>query len=185
MRAAGPMHASFTHAGRADEIHLRHHDPARVFFAKQDHARHQKVQIRRTERSWPAHRRIRVVAGTDKIDVGLAVDLAAAKEERVYPALRGEVEQLDAATGKEIVLLRAEHGDAHRARGQRAREQRAGPGHRRRSADRYMGATLQQACDDRDEQLGPAGVTHAAACTPPSHSARNCAMPSGLRASAI
>jgi len=91
----------------------------------------------------PARRCVRIVAGADEIDVRLAVDLAAAQEECVDPALRGEVEEFDAAAGEEIVFQRTEHGDAHRAGGLRTREQGARAGYRRRSADRHVGATLQ------------------------------------------
>jgi hypothetical protein len=183
--AARPIYAAFACSRSADEIHFRHHDPARVLLAKQDDARHQEVQVRRAERTRPAHRRNRIVAGAHQIDVGLAVDLPAAEEERVDPALRGQVEELDAAAREKIVFLRTEHGHAHRDFGLRTCKQGARAGYRRRCADRYMGASLQQACADRDEQLGPAECAHAAACTPPSHSARNCATPSAPRASVM
>jgi hypothetical protein len=63
-----------------------------VFFAKQDDARHQKVQIGRAERTRPANSATRVVAGSDQIDISLAVDLAAAQEKRIDASLCGKVE---------------------------------------------------------------------------------------------
>ena len=53
--AAGPITCRRADPRCADEIHLRHHHPARMLLAEQDHARHQKVQIGRAERAGPAH----------------------------------------------------------------------------------------------------------------------------------
>src|SRR6185436_9985471 len=124
-RSARTIHAGFAYAGRADEVNVRHHDPARVFLAEQDDARHQEIQIRRPEGTWPAHRSSRIATGAHQIDVAPAIDLSATQKERVDSALRRKIEQFDAAAGEKIVFRRAEQGDAHRPGGLRACQQSA------------------------------------------------------------
>src|SRR6185436_2853036 len=131
---------------------------------------------------WPAHRSTRIATGAHQIDIALAIDLSATQKERVDSALRGKIEQFDAAAGEKIVFRRAEQGDAHRPDGLRAGQQCARAWYWRCRADRDMRTTLQQARDDRDQKLGPAEFAHAAASSPPSQWPRNCAMPSALRA---
>ena len=60
-------------------------------------------------------RRSRVAAAADEVDVGRAVDLAAAQEEGVDAPLRRAVEQLDVAVGERIVPLAAEDRHAQAA----------------------------------------------------------------------
>jgi hypothetical protein len=64
-----------------------------VLLAEQDHPGHHGVEEGRAERARPAHFAARVVPGADQIEVAAAVDLAAAEEESVEPALGGQVEQ--------------------------------------------------------------------------------------------
>ena len=108
-------------AGRADELDLRHQHARRMLLAEQDHPRHQEIEIGGAERAGPAHPASRIAADADQVDVGLAVDLAAAEEEGVDPALRGAVEQLAAAVGERVVPLAAENRDPQRRRDALAR----------------------------------------------------------------
>src|SRR3546814_16747213 len=83
-----------------------------MLLAEQDHPRHQVIEIARAERARPAHIGLRIfAAGTDQVDIGMAVDLAAAKKESIEPSLPCKVEQLDAAVAEEIVPDAAEHVD--------------------------------------------------------------------------
>jgi hypothetical protein len=65
---------------------------------------------------------VRIAADADEVDVGLAVDLAAAQEESIDPPLRSAVEQLDAAVGERVVPLAAEDRDTQPAARARARQ---------------------------------------------------------------
>src|SRR5450759_918378 len=105
-------HQAFAGAGRADEIDFLDKHARRMFLAKQDYPRHDIIEERRTERTRPAGAALRIIAGPYQIDIGLAVDLAAAQKKRVDAALGGAIEQLDRAVGEKIVLARAEHNDA-------------------------------------------------------------------------
>src|SRR3546814_19980608 len=83
-----------------------------MLLAEQDHPRHQIIEIARAERARPAHIGLRVFAtGTDQVDIGMAVDLAAAKKEGIEPPLPGQIEQLNAAVAENIVPDAAEHVD--------------------------------------------------------------------------
>ena len=55
---------------------------------------------------------VRVVADTDQVDVGFAVDLATAEKEDVDTAAPGCIENLTAAVGMAVEALGAENGDA-------------------------------------------------------------------------
>src|SRR6266851_7262834 len=83
-RTARTIDAVGPRPGRGDEVDLGHHHAARVFFAEQDHPRHQIVEIGRAERARPAERGLRIgPARADQVDIGLAVDLAATQEEGI------------------------------------------------------------------------------------------------------
>src|SRR5262245_6735249 len=101
--ASWPIGACGAVAWRADERHPRHHDAACVLLAEQNHARHQEVQIGRPERAGPADFGTLAAADPHQVDISLAVDLAAAQEERVDAALRRQIEQLDTAVGEKVV----------------------------------------------------------------------------------
>ena len=103
MRPAGAEHAIVLRPRRRDEIDLGDKHPPRMLLAKQNHPRHQMVEIGRTERTGPAHPTLRIGISADQVDVGCTVDLPATEKERVNPPLRGEVKQLDAAIGEGIV----------------------------------------------------------------------------------
>ena len=150
-------HHAFADARRADEIDFLDEHARRMFLAKQDYPRHDIIEERRTERTRPAGAALRIVAGADQIDIGLAVDLAAAQKKGVDTALGGAIEQLDSAVGEKIVLARAEHDDAHRRQPARlvARPQQhgAGRGDRRGGADGDQAHAGEQVRDRRDQDL--------------------------------
>ena len=93
-----------------------------MFLPEQDHPRHHEIHEGGAERARPAHPPR--VARTAEVDVGRAVDLAAAQEEGVDAPLRRAVEQLDVAVGERIVPLAAEDRHAQAASRAFAREER-------------------------------------------------------------
>lgn len=73
-----------------------------VLLAEPDRARHHHVHERRAEAAGEARGPARPGADPNQVDVGLAIDLAAAEEEQVNPLLAGQVEQLARALGERI-----------------------------------------------------------------------------------
>src|SRR5262249_20645314 len=103
-RSAGTVDVVGAAARRADEADFWHERAARVLGAKQDDLGHDVIEMRRAERAGEAHLRMVMLADADQVDVALAVDLAARKEEHVDAPLAGAVEQLAPAVGEEVVL---------------------------------------------------------------------------------
>src|SRR5262249_8851879 len=110
-RAAGAMNVVRARSRRADEIDLRDQRATAVLEAEQDHLGHDVIEIQGAERAWKAHRRVRVVADADEVDVALAVDLSAREEEHVDATLAGAVEQLAPAVGEEALPAAAQQRD--------------------------------------------------------------------------
>src|SRR6185503_6390339 len=86
-------------AARRDEFHLRHEDARRVLLAKQDGFFHRLIHICGAERAGEP-----LALRTHEVDVPLAVDLRAAKEEDVDTPLSREVEELARALGEGIAF---------------------------------------------------------------------------------
>jgi hypothetical protein len=82
-----------------------------VLEPEQDHLGHDVIEVGRPEGARKAHRRLRVVADADEVDIALAVDLSAREEERVDAALPGAVEQLAPAVGEEALPAAAQQRD--------------------------------------------------------------------------
>ena len=133
-----------------------------MLLPEQDHPRHHEVHEGGAERARPAHFASRVAAHADEVDVGRAVDLAAAQEEGVDAPLRRAVEQLDVAVGERIVPLAAEDRHAHAATRAFAREERRGARDRRGGADRDMIEAMEHAREHVDQQLLGATDAHSA-----------------------
>src|SRR5262245_27008205 len=110
-RTARAMDVVGACSGRADEVDLRHQRAPRVLEPEQDHLGHDVIEVGRAERAGETRLRVRVVADADEVDVGLAVDLRARKEERVDPPLAGAVEELPPAVGEEALPPAAEQRD--------------------------------------------------------------------------
>src|SRR5262252_5671110 len=110
-RAAGAMHVIRARSRRADEIDLCDQRATAVLEAEQDHLGHDVIEVRGAERARKAHRRVRIVADADEVDVALAVDLSAREEEHVDAALPGAVEQLAPAIGEEALPAAAQQRD--------------------------------------------------------------------------
>ena len=124
-----------------------------MLLAEQDHPRHQEIEIGGAERARPAHPAVGIAADAHEVDVGLPVDLAAAEEEGIDPALRGAVEQLAPAVGERVVALAAEDRDPHAAAGALARQERRGAGDRRGGPDRDVAKAVQHSGQNVDQQL--------------------------------
>src|SRR5262245_36774437 len=105
---------------RADEVDLFDQRATAVLEPEQDHLGHDVIEVRRAERAWKAHRRMRVVADADEVDVARAVDLSAREEEHVDAALAGGVEQLAPAIGEEALPAAAQQRDLRPAVAARA-----------------------------------------------------------------
>src|SRR5215471_21740980 len=71
---------------------------------EQDDAWHDEIEIAGAERSRKPHLRGAVIADAHKVDVGLAVDLAAGEKKHVNPTLTGAIEQFAPALGEEIMV---------------------------------------------------------------------------------
>src|SRR5215472_14030903 len=84
--------------------------------AKQNDARHDIIEISRTERAGESRLRFFVIADANQIDIAVAVDLAAGEKEHVDAALAGAVKQFARAVGEESVRAAAEQ--RHVVRGQ-------------------------------------------------------------------
>ena len=121
-----------------------------MFLAEQDHFRHHGVEEGRAEGARPAYVGPRIIPGADQVEVAAAVDLAAAEEKGVEPALSRQVKQLGAAIGEGVAAQDTEHPDPGIAR---ARQHRSGTGDRRQHADRDVAAACQQPRDGRDQKL--------------------------------
>jgi len=138
-----------------------------VLLAEQDDPRHHEGQEGRAEGARPAHFCARIVARSDQVDVARAVDLPAAEEEGVDPALGRAIEQLRAAIRKAVVPLRTQDREAQRrppvALAHRAQEHRAGGRDRRGRADHHMPGPLEKPRDRRDEVFARRDGLHAAA----------------------
>ncbi len=161
LRAARAVVMRRAGAGGADEIDPLDQDPRTMLQAEQDDARHEVIEIGRAEGARPAHRAPRIAANPHQVQVGLAVDLAAAQEEGVDPALGGAVEQLLAAIGENIVALAAQDRDAQPPFGAHAGEQGGRGWDRRGGADRHMATAGQAVGQAADQQLGPGVAGHA------------------------
>ena len=84
--ATGSVGAGFRQARRADEVDLVDQGARRVFLAEQDHLGDQEIEIAGAERAGETDLALRVIADPNKVDVGLAVDLAAAQKKGIDPA---------------------------------------------------------------------------------------------------
>src|SRR5579871_7041953 len=104
--------------------------------AKQYDLGHDIIEMRRPERAWEANARLVIVPDADKVDVAVAVDLAAGKKEHVDPALARAVEQLASAIGEEVVLAALQQRHIGHAAASCPRQQRGHGGNRRSVADR-------------------------------------------------
>src|SRR5690606_5950870 len=136
------------------------HAPA-VLLAEEDHPGHEVVQVGRAEGPRPSHVGPGILAGSDEIDVGLAVDLAASEEEGADPSLADQVEDLDATVGEAVVAARAQDGQPHRRLFTLLRkgpgEQGARTGDRRTRAHGDMPDAPQQPGDREDEPFDGCG----------------------------
>src|SRR3954454_15529662 len=187
VRAAGAVNMRSRRSWRTDEVDLRHHHPARMLLAKQDHPRDEKVHIGRAERAGPAHFAAWVLTGADQVDIGLSIDLPAAQKKRIHSALRREIERLHSAVGIAVVPARAEQSDFECALRKLPHEQRRAAGDRRSCAHDHVPTSLQQASDDRDQKFGPGEcVRHVRAWTGScrSQDSSHAAKPTSLRAAA-
>src|SRR5260221_7527518 len=97
LRAAAALDFRRAPAGRGNEVHPRHQHAPRVFFAEQDGSSGGEVHEGRAEGAREA-----LALGPHQIDVGLAVDLRAAKKENVDAPLACEVEELPRALRERI-----------------------------------------------------------------------------------
>src|SRR5260221_14151128 len=102
-----------------------------MLFAEQDRAAGE-VQDRRAKRAGKA-----AAFRAHQVDVGLAVDLRAAKEEVIDAALPREVEELARALGERVAFALVQPGDPDRA-ALRAQQLARGGRDRRGSADRHV-----------------------------------------------
>src|SRR5215472_9053728 len=123
-RPAGAMPVIRARSRRADEIDLCDQRATAVLEPEQDHLGHDVIEVGGTERARKTHRRVRVVADADEVDVALAVDLSAREEEHVDAALPGTVEQLAPAVGEEALPAAAQQRDLRPAVAALARQQR-------------------------------------------------------------
>ena len=104
------------------------------------------------------------VAGADQVDVGLAVDLAAAEEEQVDAALAGEVEQLARALGEGVAGALVQQGETDIVT-QLAHQPACGGGDGARGADRDVSRGLgarrieDEARDGGGEDAPPSRIT--------------------------
>src|SRR5262249_25505509 len=152
-RPAGAMNVVRARSRRADEIDPFDQRAAAVLEPEQDHLGHDVIEIRRAERAWKAHRRVRVVADADEVDVALAVDLSAREEEQVEATLAGAVEQLAPAVGEEALPAAAQQRDLRPAVAALARQQRGRGRNGRGRADRHVTGIADQAGNDAGKQL--------------------------------
>ena len=164
-RSAGAMDVRIVAARRRDERDLRHQRAARVLEAKQDHLRHDVIEIAGAERAGETHAWAFVVADADQIDVAFAVDLAAREEEHIDTALAGAVEQLAPAVGEEHVAAAAEQRHVGLSAAALAQRQRGQRRDRRGIADRHMPHFADQPHDCVSEEFFGAEVGHAARFT--------------------
>ena len=159
VRAAAALDIRGTRARRADEIDALDEHARRMFFAKQDHARHDEIHEARAERARPAHLARGIIAPANEVDVPLTVDLSAAEKERIDASLRSAIEQFDASVGEEIMLLRAEDRDTQRLAPFDVilypHEHRARGGNRRRCPDRDVVQAFEQARHAGDQYFLP------------------------------
>ena len=153
LRPAGPVDAGRAHPRRADEIHLGHEHPPGVLVAEQDHFGHDEIHVGGAEGPGETGVHRRVVAGADKVDVGLSVDLRAAQEEHVDAALAGAVEHFAPAVGERVVGAAVDHGDQQPAMGEFTHQQGGGARNRRRGAHRHVPGAVQHAGDHADQEL--------------------------------
>ncbi len=114
LRAAAAVDIPGALARRADEVDPPHQAAPAMRLAEQHDLRHQEIEIGRAEGAGKAGRRMRTLAHFHQIDIGLAVDLAAAEEEGVDAALRGAVEELAPALPEGIEAPAAQDGGAGR-----------------------------------------------------------------------
>ncbi|MDE2396698.1 MAG: hypothetical protein KGM91_14780, partial [Burkholderiales bacterium] len=150
-RSAAALHAGRRSAGGAHEIDLLDQGAPAVLPAEQDDPRHDEIKVGRAEATRPAHFAARVGAGADEVDVGAAVDLAAAQEEGIDAAAAGEIEEFGAAVGPAVVAAAAQDRDPHARAVEAAREQGAGAWNRREHAHRDMAHPGEQVGDDAGE----------------------------------
>ncbi len=105
-----------------------------MFLPEQDDARHQEIEVGRTERAGPADLRLRIITNADQVDVRLTVDLATAEEEGIKTPLRRPVEQFHAAIGHQVVHPAAQHVHLHGTTGLLPCQQATAAGNGRRRA---------------------------------------------------
>ena len=157
-------------------------------FAEQDDRRHDVIQIGRAEGAGEASLDVGPCARAYEIDVGGAVDLAAAQEESVYAALPGGVEQLAPAVAEAKTLGRAEDADPQAAPRPPFRQQRRRRRHGRNRANRHMTGPRQPPRQSDGEEFARArpqrGGLHAAAGMASNSAARAASKPAPLRAAA-
>ena len=84
-------------AARRDKLDLGYEHALGMLFAKEDRARHHRVQVGGAERAWKAP-----AFGAHEIDIGLAIDLRAAEKENVDSSLPREVEEFARAFAERI-----------------------------------------------------------------------------------
>src|SRR5260221_3164638 len=125
-----------------------------MLLAEQDRAAGE-VHERRAERAGKA-----ASFRAHEVDVRLAVDLRAAKEEVIDAALPGEVEELARALGKRIALALVQPGDADRATFC-PQQLAGGGGNRRGGGHTYVSSLIFRS---RDEPRNYAGKEFFFAC---------------------
>jgi len=90
--AAGAVDAGWANAGGGDEVNLRHQYAAAMFWPEKNYPRHQEIEIGRSVSAGKAHIKIGVLAETDQINIGRAVDLPAAEKKSIDAPLCGSIE---------------------------------------------------------------------------------------------
>src|SRR5262249_25323457 len=150
---AGAMNVARARSRRADEIDPFDQRAAAVLEPDQDHLGHDVIEIRRAERAWKAHRRVRVVADAEEGDVALAVDLRAPGEEHDDATLGRAAEQLAPAVGEEALPAAAQQRDLRPAVAALARQQRGRGRNGRGRTDRHVTGIADQAGNDAGKQL--------------------------------
>src|SRR5260221_1574331 len=141
-------------AARGDELDLRYESATRMFFAKKDRARHHGIHECGTEGSGEP-----LAVGAHQVDRAAAVDLRAAEEEGVDPALPRQVEQLARALGERISRAPLLQRDAKTGI-ENFSQETSGSRNGRRGADRRMARAVQQPRDHAGEVLFPGVRTH-------------------------
>src|SRR5271169_9369 len=121
--------------------------------AKQDHLRHDVVEIGRAERAGKARLRMIVIADADEVDIAFAVDLTTRKEKDIDASLPRTVEQFARAVSEEGVIAAAKERHVRLAAAALASEERRGRRDRRSGADRDVTHVADQPADHVGEQF--------------------------------